>query len=123
MKPALCAAALSVLLAFGCSNRKQHPPSLSGSAVENPRSCADIQSASSADQRVMLDGKPAQCAVDGLSCPLGKNFNGSIACALSQSRFAFCENTFWRLDCIDAGAPRIDADSSVLDGAIDAVDD
>jgi hypothetical protein len=114
------AVALVTLFVVDCQSRDEYPPTLTGYVVEDPRSCGDIQSASGENHRVLVDGKPANCAVDGLSCPLGERFDSSTLCPASQRRFAFCQTNSWMFDCIDAGArSQVDADASAFDVAID----
>jgi len=109
---------MSVATALACANERERPPppSSKGNVVDNPRSCREIQQGSRSGAEIQLAGDAANCAVDGLACPLGSSPSLSSACHSQQTPYALCANTRWVVTCNDAGAG-VHADAS-LDGAL-----
>jgi hypothetical protein len=96
------AATLLGALAAGsaCSEDPERPPPLpvTGRVVENPIACQDLQNATAVDAALLLDGSVANCAVNGLICPL---FSASLsgACDASLQTIGRCTAEKWVLGC------------------------
>jgi len=94
-------------IAVACSKTDASlPPPVSGK-LQHPLSCGEIQSAELSGGNIVVDGGKAQCAANGLTCPL---LEASFAglCDGGKLPFARCVSLVWQASCVapesDAGA-------------------
>lgn len=115
------AAALLALGLFACSATHNPVPSpVSGQAIENPVSCADLGGAQVVGMELHLDGGIPNCGADGLRCPLTGVSTGDVCGA--RNVVATCAQHRWALRCeapSDAAAPT-DAGDAATSEAGDA---
>lgn len=101
-------AVVVAVIAVACSKTDASvPPPISGKLLQHPLSCGEIQAADLSGESIVVDGGKAQCAANGLTCPL---LEASFArlCDGGKLPVARCVNFVWQASCAaaesDAGA-------------------
>ncbi len=103
IKLLLCAPALG---SAACSEDPERPPAYVGSPPEDLRSCPELRARGVlTGTEFTVDGKRANCAVEGLECFLEQSAEISERCGTALGA-ASCDGRRWRFRCgaADSGA-------------------
>jgi|RhiMethySRZTD1v2_1073278.scaffolds.fasta_scaffold28120_6 hypothetical protein len=93
--------------AAACSEDPERPPEYVASPPEDLRSCPDLRARGVlSGTEFTVDGKRANCAVEGLACFLEQTPEISERCGTALGE-ASCDGRRWRFRCdaSDSGAP------------------
>jgi hypothetical protein len=95
--------------ALGCSDDPERPPPYVGTPPGNLRSCAELrQGGELVGSEFSIDGARANCAANGLKCPVEQTPAITARCEGGLGQ-ASCSGEIWTLMCVTA------ADSGAAD--------
>jgi hypothetical protein len=110
---------LALFVCTACGSDEAHPPEFHSDASSSPpRTCGEVREGEAKGGVIWVQGAPAGCAAEGLSCPLFDLAAFAGACA-NGTPGAACVLGMWRVSCaLDAGI--LDASDAAPDGTSDA---